>query len=397
MSRDSTLNTINWHRHWLLESGTDFLNHGSFGASPKRVLKRQSELRRRMEQQPVRFFDRELLPLWDEARGELARFVGADSEGLAFVPNATTGVNTVLRSMAFDPGDELLVTDHTYDACRCAVRYVAERTHADIVVAEIPFPIDNQQTVVERILEAVTPRTELALVDHVTSPTGLILPVDTIVDRLHARDVDVLVDGAHAPGMLDLDLESIGAEFYTGNCHKWLCAPKGAAFLHVDEHHRDVIHPLSISDGYCQTSETRSSFHLEFDWTGTDDPTPFLCIPEAIACLDSLLPEGWDDLREHNHALALKARDIVCEALEVTPPAPAQMLGSMAALPLSERRLPSAPDELERTLAFDHGFEVPIKTPPEPLGPLIRVSAQLYNTPEQYEHLAAVLVDEVLD
>jgi isopenicillin-N epimerase len=274
------------------------------------------------------------------------------------------------------------------------VRHVAERTHADVTVAQLPFPVSDEDVLVECLLEAVTPRTEFALLDHVTSPTGLILPIERLVDELHERDVGVMIDGAHAPGMLDLDVASIGAECYTGNCHKWLCAPKGAAFLHVDAHHRDEIHPLTISKRYRDSTGDRSSFHAEFDWTGTDDPTPFLCVPTAIETLASLVPEGWTGVRRHNHELVVEARDRLCEALDLEPPVPDDMIGSMAALPIPEDVVGDDPEAIEARLSREHGFEVPIKTFPGSLPHLIRLSAQLYNSIEQYERLADVLGEE---
>jgi isopenicillin-N epimerase len=388
--------SIDWQRHWMLDPGTTFLNHGSFGACPKRVLKEQRELREQMERQPVRFFEGEYAHLLDRTRAELADFVGADPEGLVLVPNATAGVNAVLRSREFDPGDELLVTDHGYEACRHAIDYVAERSGASVVVAELPFPCEGPDQLVESIMEAVTPKTELAIIDHVTSPTGLVLPVERLVEELDDRHVETLVDGAHAPGMLDLSVDDVGANYYTGNCHKWMCAPKGAAFLWVGEHERDDVHPLSISNYYKKAVEGRSSFQMEFDWTGTFDPTSWFAVPAAIEFIGSLLPDGWAQLRERNQKLAIEARDLLCETLEVDPPAPDAMLGSLATLPLPDRGEPAElgafeTDPLQAELRREHGFEVPIIDWPQGPSRLLRVSCQLYNHREQYERLAGVL------
>lgn len=235
--------------HWVLDPEVVFLNHGSFGATPRDVLGEQARVRQELEAEPLRFFDRHYLEEIDRSRMELAVFVGADPEGLAFVVNATTGVNTVLQSLRLDAGDEILVTDHEYNACRNAVDAVAERCGAEVVVAPIPFPLTGEEDVLESILNRVTHRTRVLLVDHVTSQTGLVLPIQRLVDEVQACGVDVLVDGAHAPGMVDLDLEAIGAAYYTGNCHKWVCAPKGAAFLSVREDRRDEVRPLVISHG----------------------------------------------------------------------------------------------------------------------------------------------------
>lgn len=226
-----------------------FLNHGSFGACPKQVLEFQQRLRLQLEQEPLRFFGREWEPLLDDARSKLAAFMGADVQDLVFIPNATTGVNSVLRSLTFSPEDEILTTNHEYNACRNALDFVTSRTGAEVVVAKIPFPIDSPRQVVAAVIEQVSPKTRLALLDHVTSQTGLIFPIQKLVKELQQRGVDTLVDGAHAPGMISLNLQEIGATYYTGNCHKWLCAPKGAAFLYVRRDKQSEIRPLTISHG----------------------------------------------------------------------------------------------------------------------------------------------------
>jgi isopenicillin-N epimerase len=391
---------VEFRRHWLLEPGTTYLNHGAFGGCPKRVLRRQSELRTQFERQPTRFFEREIVGLIDHARAELASFVGTDTEGLAFVPNATTGINAVLRSRDFDPGDEILVTDQAYRACRNAVDFVAERADADVTVAEVPFPAEDPDEIVDAILQATTPRTDLALLEHVASDTGLVWPVEQLCRELDARHVDTLVDGAHAPGMIDLDVAALECTYYTGNCHKWLCAPKGAAFLWVEPHEREDIHPTTISNGFGEEREDRSSYHMEFDWTGTSDPTPYLCVPEAIDFLGELVPDGWAGLREHNHAFAVEARRRLCDLLDIEPPAPDAMIGSLAAVPLPDRDPDEELDDfgrdrLTRRLSEEHGIEVPIKTWPESPQRLLRVSAQIYNTQEDLDRLVDALDSEL--
>jgi len=221
-------NTSSFERFWSLDRAVTFLNHGAFGACPLPVLEAQQRLREQLEREPLRFFTREFEELLDAARTQLAAFIGADAAELVFVPNATTGVNSVLRSLLFNPGDELLTTNLEYNACRNALDFVATRTGAKVVVATVPFPLDSPNQVVEVVMERLSPRTRLALLDHVTSQTGLIFPIQELVSQLAARGVDTLVDGAHAPGMVPLHLHEIGATYYTGNCHKWLCAPKSA-------------------------------------------------------------------------------------------------------------------------------------------------------------------------
>ena len=379
--------------HWTLDPNITFLNHGSFGATPRVVLEKQTELRAQMEREPVRFFVRELEPLLDEARNTLAEFVGADPAGVAFVPNATAGVNAVLRSLDLDKFDELVVTSHEYNASRNALDYVAGLAGAKVVAVDVPFPIASPDVVVERILAAATERTRLVLVDHVTSQTGLVFPLERIVKELAARGIDTLVDGAHAPGFLPLNLRELGAAYYTGNLHKWVCAPKGAAFLYVRENRRAGIRPVSISHGANSQRRDRSRYLLEFDWTGTIDPTPWLCIP---ASLDFMATHGgWPEVMRRNRALALLARDLLCDALQIDRPAPDEMLGAMAAVPLPDGTQSSAPslygDPLQDRLFSEHGIEVPIVPWPAPPKRVLRISAQLYNELADYEKLAAAL------
>jgi isopenicillin-N epimerase len=375
---------------WTLDPQIDFLNHGSYGACPRAVLDLQAELRARMEREPLLFLSRQLEGLLDEARGALAQFVGADADDLAFVTNATTGVNTVLRSLPLRPGDQLLTTDHAYNACLNAL-HAQEARGAEVVVANVPWPIEGPAQVTEALLRAGTERTRLVLLDHVTSSSGLVFPVAEIVARFAERGIDTLVDGAHAPGMLPLDLRALGAAYYTGNCHKWVCAPKGSAFLHVRRDKQAGVRPLVISHGANADRPERSLFRREFDWTGTHDPTAFLCVPAAIRFLESLLPGGIAELRERNHSLALQGRALICEALRTPPPAPASMLGSLASVPVS---CPD-PKALLKKLFDDHGSEVSLMPFPSAARPLIRVTAQIYNSPPQYARLAQALRTEL--
>jgi isopenicillin-N epimerase len=384
-----------WRELWPLDPAVTFLNHGSFGACPRAVLDAQSRLRERLESEPVRFLDRELEGLLDGARAALGAFVGAAPDDLAFVPNATTGANTVLRSLDLGVGDELLATDHTYNACRNALDAVTARAGARVVVATLPFPVAAPDEILDAILARVGPRTRLALVDHVTSPTGLVLPIERLVRELHSRGVDVLVDGAHAPGMVPLDVEALGAAYYTGNCHKWICAPKGSAFLHVRRDRQKGVHPLVVSHGANSPRSDRSPFRLEFDWTGTADPTAFLTVPEAIRYMGSLLPGGWPALMAHNRQTALAARDRLAAALGVPAPTPDSMVGTLAALPVPPGFFPAAPprtrDPLQAALFDRFALELPVFTWPALACRILRVSAQLYNTAADYERLAQAL------
>lgn len=395
MERPVFLN--NFAALWQLDPTVTFINHGAFGACPSSVLAQQQALRHQLELEPLRFVMREFEPLLDNARAALAAFVKVDPIDVVFVPNATTGVNSVLRSLTFEAGDELLTTSHAYNACRNTLEFVAQRWGATIVVADIPFPLKDAEQIVQAVLGCVTPRTKLALLDHITSPTALIFPIQQLVKTLDQRGIDSLVDGAHAPGMVPLNLIEIGAAYYTGNCHKWMCAPKGAGFLYVKGDRQSLIRPLTISHGANSPRTDRSRFQLEFDWTGTHDPTPYLCLPAVFEFMNSHFSNGWRAVMAHNHALALQARQILCEALEQPLPCPDDMIGAIAAVPLpSSFGVPqygaNGIDTLQDWLWENYRIEVPIIPWVNPTQRLIRISAQRYNHVKQYHYLAEALV-----
>ena len=385
-------------RRWGLDPSVVFLNHGSFGACPLAVLEEQSRLRAEMETEPVRFLVRELEERMDVARAALGAFIGCSGDDLAFVNNATSGVNAVLRWLRLEEGDELLTTDHAYAACRNALDAAAAAAGARVVTARVPFPLTSAGEAAGAILAACTPRTRFALIDHVTSPTGLVLPVAELVPALQARGVIVLVDGAHAPGMLPLNLDALGADLYTGNCHKWLCAPKGAAFLHVREDRQALVRPLVISHGATSPRTDRSRFRIEADWVGTSDPTPWLCIPAAIDHVGAMLPGGWPEIMTRNRALALSGRALLCEMLGIPLPCPDEMIGCLASLPLPDGEMELEPplyiDALQEAL-WERGIEVPVM--PWPAWPkrLLRISPQIYNDRADIERLSEALHDEL--
>lgn len=380
-----------------LDPGITFLNHGSFGSCPLEVLEYQNQLRMRLERQPVRFFLRELETLLDEARASLAALVGTAADNLVFLPNATTGVNTVLRSIPIEAGDELLVTDHEYNACRNAIHFAAERRGARVVTVQIPFPLQSPEQVTRAVLDRVTDKTRLLLVDHVTSPTGLIFPIADIIRRMNERGIDTLVDGAHAPGMIPLDLDQLDAAYYTGNCHKWLCAPKGAGFLFVRKDRQRDVRPLSISHGANSPRADRSRYQIEFGWMGTADPTAVLSVPRAIQYMGALLPGGWKELMERNRLLALAARKVICLTFNQPIPAPDGMVGSLASIPLPDSReaaplqTPFQSNFWQKALMDRCKIEVPVIPWPSHPQRLLRVSAQVYNHMAQYDLLAEAI------
>ena len=383
--------------HWALNPAVVHMNHGSFGACPRKVLALQSALRDELEWQPGAFFS-SIGERLGAARRALGAFVGADPEGLAFTPNVTTALNSVIGSIDLAAGDEILVTNHEYNATRNIALRATERAGARLVVARLPFVGFDDARAIEGVMASVTDRTRVAIIDHVTSQTGLVLPLARLISLLEAKGVDVVVDGAHAPGMLNLDIEALAPAWYTGNCHKWLCAPKSVGFLWARADKRGLTRSAIVSHG-ASIEEPTARFRAEFDWPGTVDPTAALCVPGAIDFVGQLFDGGWDEARSRNHALCVAGRTVLCEALEIAPPCADAQIGSMASLPLPEHStrdritLRSALDRdpLRGRILDQHGIEVPIIECAAHDGRLLRVSAALYNTIEDFEALATAL------
>ncbi|MFO1057543.1 MAG: aminotransferase class V-fold PLP-dependent enzyme [Dongiaceae bacterium] len=373
---------------WMLDETWLTVNHGSFGGTPRAVLAAQDGWRARMEAQPTRFFMEEVPAALRAAAGRLAGLVGADAEGLAFVENATVGCNAVLGSLPLRPGDEILLLDHGYGAVRKTARHVAGRTGAVIVEAALPFPRPEDEAVLAAVARALTPRTRLVILDHVTSPSALLLPVADLTRAAQAAGARVLIDGAHAPGQVPLDLAAIGADWYVGNCHKWLMAPKGCGFLWARADRRDGLHPVTISQGYGE------GFLAEFDWTGTRDPTAWLACPAGIDFHAAL---GGPALAARNAGLAAEAGRLLAARLGTEVGA---RQGGAAAMAIV--RLPLAgPATHERALALRARLMREWRTD-APLHAIdgaiwLRLSAQAYNERDDYDRLAEVAAALVAD
>jgi isopenicillin-N epimerase len=368
-------------REWGLDPDFLTVNHGSFGATPLAVLAAQEEWRRRMEAQPTRFMRNVLPGALRSAAETLGRFLGARGADIAFVDNATAGCNAVLRSLRFAPGDEILVLDHGYGAVRNAVRYVAERAGARMVEAAVPFPRPTAEGVVAAVAGRLGRNTKLAVLDHITSHSALVLPITEMIAACRERGVSVLVDGAHGPGMVDLDIPALGADWYAGNCHKWLSAPKGCAFLWAREGRQQDLHPAVISHGLGK------GFTAEFDWTGTRDPSAWLAVDAAIAFHQRL---GGPALRACNAALAREAAGLVARRLGTETAAGPEFHAAMTLV-----RLPAAgPATADRALALRGRLLDEFHTD-APLHALagafwLRLSAQAYNELDDFARLAEV-------
>ena len=367
---------------FALDSDAIFLNHGSFGAPPRAVLDAQGAIRARLEAQPVAFFVEEYPAAVRAAAARLAGFVGARGEDLAFVENATAGANAVLRSLSFAPGDEIATTTHCYGAVRQVLRHLEATTGAIVVEADPPWPARDAQSVAEAVEAAIGKRTRLVVIDHLASRSALIFPVERIVRAAKSVGARVLIDGAHAPGQLALDVAALGADWYVGNAHKWLLAPKGCGFLWAAVGARDGLHPPVISHDYGK------GFPAEFDWIGTRDPSAWLAVGAAIDFVEGI---GAARLRERNHALAVEAGAMLARAWGTQTGAAPEQFGSMATV-----RLPGAREaSFESALALrarlwaEHRIEVMIM--PFAGALWARVSAQIYNEAGDYARLAAAV------
>lgn len=376
--------------YWHLEEGMYFLNNGSFGATPKEVLLVQNEWRRRMESQPIRFVMHELSVAIRNSASIMGEYLGADGEDIVFVDNASTGVNAVLRSLIpqLQPGDELLTTSHVYNAVRQTMLYVCSLTGAKYVEVDVPFPFSTAEDIVSAVKQAITPRTVFAMFDHITSPTGIVFPIQELVDMCKEHSIKVMIDGAHTPGMVDIHLNKLGADWFTGNFHKWLFAPKGSAFLWTAKKHQASIHSPIISHGYTM------GYHAEFDFNGTKDWSPFLSAPDGLAFWKSL---GGSAIRDYNNDLTRKARSLLLQVVPQTVPVPEELLASLATIVLPLKITTDNP-MTESTTLHDmfwdrHSIEVPIF--PFAGSLLLRVAVQCYNELREYEQLALVLPDVI--
>lgn len=381
-------------KYWSFDPDVIFLNHGSFGATPNLVMEEQNRIRAHLESDPVRFFEREAFDLMNEANDKLSDFLNADSDGMTFCQNATSGVNTVLRSLILNQGDEIIIPNHSYQACWNAIDFVASRWGAKVIVVDLPFRCESEEEIIEPLLGAITPRSVLAMIDTVTSPTGLRMPFEKLVSEFQSRGVDVLLDAAHGPGLVPMDLIKLDAAWVTGNCHKWLCSPKGSAFLHIREDKKKETKPLTISHGHNADLSPQEKFRFEFDWQGTRDPSAILCIPKSIEVLQSMVSGGFDEIIEHNNALALNARNLLCESLGTNPPTPNSMISAMATIDLPGTYSGGADimgDPLHNRLLDEFDIQVPVFPWPHHKMRYIRISAYLYNTIEEYEYLAKTL------
>lgn len=367
--------------YWSLDPAIHFLNHGSYGATPRHVQAAQAQWRDRMEAEPVRFMSDILPDALRAARDRLAGFVGATPSRLALIENATAGVNAVLRSIDWQAGDRIVLANHAYPAVKNTVRYLAERHRLEVVEAQVPWPLADASQIVDAYIQALAGGARIAIIDHIFSPLAVVTPLAPLIAHCRAQGTAVLVDGAHAPVLLPLTLDALGADWYVGNGHKWLCAPKGCAFLYATPDGQRGLHPAVISNYYGE------GFEQEFAWTGTGDPSARLAVTAALDFIEAL------GVERYRQALTLQAREAaacIAAAWGVAPGAPLELCASMVTLPLpmGEAASAEAVARWRLTLLNQHRIEVPVIAIDGRLW--VRISAQVYNELADYEALAGV-------
>jgi len=375
---------------FLLRPDVVFLNHGSFGACPQPVFKQYQEWQLELERQPVEFLARErkFPGRMQHARSCLADFLGTGGDKLVFVPNATTGLNIVARSLHLEPGDEILTTDHEYGALDRTWTFICEKTGARYRRQQVPIPVESREQVVEEIWSGVTDKTRVLFLSHLTSATALVLPIAPLIKRARAAGITTVIDGAHGPGQVELDLETLGADYYVGNCHKWLLSPKGAAFLYARPEAQSVLEPLIVSFGWHSDNPGPSRFVDEHEYTGTRDIAAYLSVPAAI---EFRKHHDWPTVQQSCHELVRFARQQIEQRVGLTPLCPDHdhWYGQMASL-----QLPSVDATgLQTVLRQKYNLEIPIIEWNQ--RQLIRVSGQAYNTEQDMKILVAALCDEL--
>lgn len=378
---------------FLLDPDVVFLNHGSFGACPRVVHEEYQRLQRRLEAQPVRFLQRELPGLLADARGQLAAFLGAESDEVVFVSNPTYAVNEIARSLGLGIGDEVLTSNHEYGACRNAWQFVAERAGFSIVEVAIPLPVEPS-TITTRVSAAITPRTRAIFLSHITSPTALTLPVADICASARDRGIVTVIDGAHAPGQIDLDLTELGADYYVGTCHKWMCAPKGSAFFYARRDVQDAIEPLVVGWGWGDDRQfdSGSTFLDIHEWLGTDDPSAFLAVPAAIRFQEE---HDWPAVQGRCHRLAVNAVDLASAVPGVRRVQESHTFAQMGLVEIeTSSGATIGPGALQSAIYATNRVEVPVISWTDPSDVqriFVRVSVQAYNTEADIDALVEAL------
>jgi len=369
---------------FLVRRDITFLNHGSYGACPQPVFETYQSWQRELERQPVEFLGRRIRGLLAEARAALAEYLGTAADNVVFMPNVTWAINAVAHALDLQPGDEVLATDLEYGAVDRTWRYYCGQRGVRYINQPIALPVTTAEEFVNQLWSGVTEQTRVISISHITSGTALILPVAEVCRRAREAGILTVIDGAHAPGQIDLNLDDLGADFYGGNCHKWLCAPKGSGFLFARPEHQGSMDPLIISWGYEADNPGASRFLDHFERTGTNDPAAYLSVPAAIAFQRE---HDWPRVRAACHLLAGEARARILALTGLPPLAPdsTEWWQQMCALPL-----PSLDAQrLKDRLWDDYQVEIPVSSRQNRT--LVRVSIQAYNDQEDVNRLVEAL------
>lgn len=383
----------NLARQFLIREDITFLNHGSFGACPRPVFAAYQHWQLELERQPVEFLGRNLTAAMRQPRIALAAELGTSADNLVGVTNATLGLNIVAQSLDLKPGDQILTTDHEYSALEKTWAYVCRRTGAEIVVVKVPLPLESETRFTDAILSGMTDRTRVLFLSHITSPTALLFPIQNAITEARKRGIWSVVDGAHTPGHIKLDLDALSADFYAGNCHKWLMAPKGSAFLHARPERQVLIRPLVISHGWTEASGQpgakgafgNSPFIDELEMQGTHDPAPWLTVPAA---LDYRRDNDWDSVAAHCQALAQETTRRLAERTGLAPlSAPEFCAPQMVAMPIPDCDTAA----LKLALYEKYRIEIPVFRWRDTC--IVRLSVQGYNSRPQMDRLLDALTD----
>ncbi len=367
---------------FLLDENIVFLNHGSFGACTKSVFKEYQKFQKQFESHPVHFVEQEISGLLAESRAALSKFLSVDPKDIVLIPNPTTALNEIVRSLDIKPGDEILTTNHEYGAMSKTWEFITEKTGAGLKSAKFPLPILSQEYIVEKLISEITPMTRIIFISHITSPTAMIFPVKKVCEIAKERGIISIIDGAHAPGQIPLDIFDINPDFYIGTCHKWLCAPKGTSFMYIRETLQKSIEPLVVGWGWRDDTSFLSPFISNHEWWGTQDLASYFCIPKTLEVFEKNFTEIK---RKHCRKMVVKFRRKLNKITGESPICPENMLGQMAALILPD----VDPTLVKSQLIGEHNIEVPVFIWEDET--LLRISCQIYNDEDDITALETAL------
>ena len=372
----------NLKHQFMLDPNVTFLNHGSFGACVKPVYENLLEWQTKMEQEPVKFFDDILFNALKASRRALGNYVGCSPDDLVYFPNPTTAINAVARSLKLKPGEEVLSTNHIYGALNRSWKYICAEKKARFIKVDIPFPIQSKEEFLDCFFNAVTNQTKVIFLSHITSMTAMKFPVEEVIQFSKEKKILTIIDGAHVPGHISLNIKKLDADIYTGACHKWMCTPKGISFLYVRKEIQENVHPLVISWGWESENPGSSKFLDWHEWQGTRDMSAFLTVPAAVKFMDD---NDWPNVSRKCREMVIQTRNQLLNYLNISPPCPDDWLGQMASIPLPFNDAV----EIKNALLNKYHIQVPIFTWEGKV--YLRYSIQAYNSESDLEKLLSAI------